>query len=178
MSRILVAFEGENSRQRIKSMLESGGISVRSTCSSGSEVLRMVELMEDSIVICGFKLGDMTAEHMAHILRDKAMFLVIASSAQLDLCDSEDLFKLASPVTKGDLLASVRILMQIGNRLLHRPPSPPRRSAEEERIIEEAKRLLINRHMMTEEEAHRFLQKKSMDAGAKMADTARIILNI
>ena len=29
---------------------------------------------------------------------------------------------------------------------------------------------------MTEAEAHRFLQKRSMDAGLKLADTARLIL--
>lgn len=34
----------------------------------------------------------------------------------------------------------------------------------------------MDRHSMTEEQAHRFLQKKSMDNGAKLVEIARMIL--
>jgi response regulator NasT len=34
----------------------------------------------------------------------------------------------------------------------------------------------MDRYDMTEEQAHRFLQKKSMDNGAKLTDTARMVL--
>ena len=42
-------------------------------------------------------------------------------------------------------------------------------------LIDEAKSLLMERHGMTEEQAHRFLQKKSMDSGAKMVQTAKLV---
>ncbi len=90
------------------------------------------------------------------------------------LCENEELFKLSAPVTRGDLLASVRMLMQMQNRYYRM--MLPRRSGEEEDIVKQAKELLMNRNCMTEEEAHRFLQKKSMDTGSKMADTARMII--
>ena len=36
----------------------------------------------------------------------------------------------------------------------------------------------MDRNGMTEEQAHRFLQKKSMDSGVKMVQTARLVLGI
>ena len=34
----------------------------------------------------------------------------------------------------------------------------------------------MDRHGMTEAQAHRFLQKKSMDSGAKLIQTAQLVL--
>ena len=51
-----------------------------------------------------------------------------------------------------------------------------KRSGEEQAIIKEAKGLLMERHGMSEEQAHRFLQKKSMNSGAKMVQTAKLVL--
>ena len=48
---------------------------------------------------------------------------------------------------------------------------------EEQHIIEEAKNLLVERNNFTEPQAHRFIQKKSMDTGKKMIEIALIILN-
>ena len=36
--------------------------------------------------------------------------------------------------------------------------------------------VIANREIMTEEQAHRFLQKKSMDSGAKLIQTAQLVL--
>jgi response regulator NasT len=42
--------------------------------------------------------------------------------------------------------------------------------------VEEAKKLLMERNGMTEEQAHRYIQKQSMDGGTRMIQTARLIL--
>ena len=43
--------------------------------------------------------------------------------------------------------------------------------------MEQAKAVLMGRDGMTEEQAHRFLQKRSMDQGTRLADTARRVLD-
>ena len=101
--------------------------------------------------------------------------LMVAPQSLLDLCGNGDIFTLASPVGKSDLVASVRMLTQIGHRLERFVR--PRRSDEDAAIIEEAKAVLMDRHGMSEEQAHRFLQKKSMDTGSKMVQTARMVLD-
>ena len=43
-------------------------------------------------------------------------------------------------------------------------------------FIQSAKKVLITQRNMTEPEAHRYLQKMSMDAGRSLAETARMVL--
>ena len=44
--------------------------------------------------------------------------------------------------------------------------------------IRKAKELLMTRNNMSEEEAHRYLQKSSMDSGTNMVETAEMVLSI
>ena len=55
---------------------------------------------------------------------------------------------------------------------------PKVRNAEEEAAIKEAKELLMGRNHMTEEEAHRYLQKCSMDSGTNLVETAWMVLSM
>ena len=108
-------------------------------------------------------------------LPDSCILLVIATQAQLQFCDNEDIFRLPAPVSRSDLMASVRLALQMEHRL--EKLVRPRRNEEEKAIIEQAKALLMERNGMTEEQAHRFIQKRSMDNGTRMVQTARLVLN-
>ena len=126
-------------------------------------------------VVCGYKLGDQTAELLFDDLSLSCAMLVLASQNLLELMQNDDIFRLPTPVSRGDLAASVRMLLQIGRRLERYVR--PRRSREEQSLIDQAKRLLMDRNDMTEEQAHRYLQKKSMDSGAKLVQTAQLVLD-
>ena len=52
------------------------------------------------------------------------------------------------------------------------------RSEEEKQMIRRAKEVLAARNSMTEEEAHRYLQKCSMDSGTSLSETAQMILSM
>jgi response regulator NasT len=54
----------------------------------------------------------------------------------------------------------------------------PVRNEEETAIILHAKGLLMERNSMTEEEAHRYIQKHSMDNGTNMVETAQMVLSM
>ncbi len=60
----------------------------------------------------------------------------------------------------------------------HAAAGPPAhgRNSNEQHIIEQAKYLLMNRKHLTEAEAHRYLQKRSMESGIRMIDLARRII--
>ena len=49
---------------------------------------------------------------------------------------------------------------------------------EEAATIAKAKALLMERNSMTEEEAHRYLQKHSMDNSTNMVETAQMVLTM
>ncbi len=173
MEKVIVAFESEKSCTRICDILEGGCAVVCCKARSGGEVKRLVAKQHIGTVICGYKLRDTSAEDLFYDLPPATAMLVIARQDMLDML-SDDVFTLPAPVTRGDLCASVNMVLQM-NRRLERALRP-RRSDEETELVEKAKRHLMERDGLTEEEAHRYIQKKSMDSGSKMVQTAILIL--
>lgn len=154
-------------------MLESSGTASCTCVHSCGEVRRMVNKSRMNIVVCGYKLSDGSAEQLFEDLPATCTMLAIAPASQLDYLP-EEIFRLPAPISRTSLIASVQMLFQMSRRLSQY--LRPQRNTEDQRIVEEAKHLLMDRHGMTEEQAHRFIQKQSMDTGAKMAQTARLIL--
>ena len=175
MDRIVVAFANEEAQRRILRLLASDGWEPAACCASGAEAIRTVRKLGSAIVICGFKLRDMTASDLAADLRGTAVLLAVSSAVNLDFCEGENLYKLPTPAPRSDFFASLEVLMQFEAKHLRRP-APQRREAEQKLILR-AKELLMDINRMTEAEAHRFLQKKSMDAGRKMTETAQLIID-
>ena len=175
MEQVIVAFENPKSAGRIKEILETSGTASCILCKTADQVRRTVNKLHITAVICGFKLADQSAEALAGDLPSSCAVLVLASQNLLELMQNDDIFRLPTPVSRGDLAASVRMLLQIGRRLERYVR--PRRSREEQSLIDQAKHLLMDRNDMTEEQAHRYLQKKSMDSGAKLVQTAQLVLD-
>ena len=71
-------------------------------------------------------------------------------------------------------MSTVRLLLQFGRRLerLVRPG----RSEGEQQWVDRAKRLMMARKGISEEEAHRLLQKRSMDAGIRLVQAAKQVV--
>ena len=53
-----------------------------------------------------------------------------------------------------------------------------KRNDAEKKLVDQAKALLMERNNMSEDEAHRYLQKSSMDSGTNLMETAQMILTI
>ena len=71
-----------------------------------------------------------------------------------------------------------KILMGHGFPQVFAYATAKRRSEREENYIKNAKALLMERNHLTEEEAHRYIQKSSMDNGTNMVETAQMILTL
>lgn len=175
MDKVILAFEGEKTTLRVRDILESSGAAECLICHSAAEVRRLVNKQHISVVVCGYKLGDETAEVMSEDLPLSCSVLVLAVQNMLDMIENENVFKLVAPVSRGDLLSSVRMLTQMGRRM--EQFTRPKHSDGEKAVIGRAKALLMGRNDMTEEQAHRFLQKKSMDSGVKLPQMAQMILD-
>ncbi len=176
MNHTVVAFEKDESRDKIADMLEKAGVTVRFRCRSGAEVIRAVKTMGSGVVICGHKLADMSAGHLAHELHGQAKFLILAKQDQLDMVDDTDVFKLQIPISAGELRGGVSILIQLDE--IAARSQIPQRSEEERHVIDKAKELLMESRGFTEAQAHKYLQKRSMETGTKLVETARQILEM
>lgn len=173
---VIVAFERGDNSAKIKEILESGGEFSCLVCRGAAEVKRLAHKQHRSLIVCGFKLADETCEELFHDLPAGCFMLMVGSQTRLELSETEGIFKLQSPIRRGELLASVRMLAQF-QRYIPRGKGLAKRGEEEQKLIAQAKAVLMDRHGMTEDQAHRFLQKQSMDNGAKLTDTARLVLS-
>lgn len=170
---IIVAFEGQSNRDRLREALEGTGEFACLACRSAAQVKRVVGKQRAGVVVCGFKLADETGEALYCDLPQRCVMLMVAPQAQLDLCAAPGMFKLPAPAGRAELLASVRLLAQLAQSR----EAPAQRTLEEQGLLGRAKSALMERRGMTEDQAHRFLQKRSMDCRARLTDTARQVLD-
>ena len=83
------------------------------------------------------------------------------------------------PIKVYDLVNTLEMILQtMRRRRKKRREALKNRDPKQREIINQAKGLLMERNGMTEEEAHRYLQKNSMDTGTSMIETAQMILTI
>lgn len=174
MEQVIVAFEQSRTGERVREILESGGTAYGVLCRSADRVRRLAYRQQIGLVVCGFKLGDSTAEQLYCDLGGRCAMLVIASQSHLDMIGSEEICKLAFPVTRGELNRTVAGLLQTAPR--REGSFRSRRSDEERELIQRAKAVLMERRGLTEEQAHRLLQKQSMDLGVKLVQAAEWVL--
>ena len=105
--------------------------------------------------------------------------LLIASANVLENGDAENLICLETPLKVQELLETLeRMDNEITQQRRRRRLKPRVRSEEEIKIMEQAKTLLMEQNHMTEEEAHRYIQKRSMDNGTGLIETAQMILKL
>ncbi len=176
MEQVIVAFEHSGTGERVREILESGGTAACVLCRSADRVRRLAYRQRIGLVVCGFKLGDSTAQQLYRDLGGRCAMLVIASQSHLDMIADPEIGRLALPVTRGELNRTVSRMLREGPRGAEAPPRPGR-PEEERRLIQRAKDVLMESRGLTEEQAHRLLQKQSMDLGVPLARAARAVLD-
>ncbi len=188
MKNIIVAFIDHSAAQKIRTILTCSGFSVAGVCTSGAQVISLSRRLQDGgVVICSSKFNDMNTEFLAGQITSDYDFLLLLHSHEVVMEEGKNIYSLQLPLKKSDLLDSVRMLLTTGSFKLDRnktaksPTETKRedraeRTREDKECIERAKGVLMERNGLTEEQAHRFLQKRSMDNGRKLIDTAIAIL--
>lgn len=179
MTNIIVALPKLADAKGIKNILVRGGYTVTGVCATGAQAVSFADDLNDGIVICSYKLPDMLYSELREYLSPGFELLLIASGHLLEQCEENGTVCLSMPLKVVDLLSTVGMMAEGIERRRRKAKLQPRpRSASDESAIREAKTLLMDRNRMTEEEAHRYLQKCSMDSGTNMVETALMVLSM
>ncbi len=176
MERIVIAILDDATRSSVADIITKSGMKVRAQVRSGADATRAVKDMGGGVVICSPRLLDISADALCERLGEEAYFLVVGHPAVLAQMDSEEIFKLMLPVKSSELIGSVRILSQLDERRMDEALRPKKKTVNDRAIVNEAKEYLTEERGMTEAEAHRFLQKRSMDLRVPVTEVARTIL--
>lgn len=174
MERVALAFSKAETAEKIRIMLEGSGLEVAAICRSRAELMRSLSGMDETLVIMGYKLPDGIADDVYEDIEGRHKLMSIVRAEHKNEIYNQDIFVVSLPINRQILINAIETFVGIIERQKHRKS----RTDEEKKIIEDAKAYLMENHAMTEEMAHRFIQKRSMDTGARFIDTARAILKI
>jgi len=183
MKSVIIAFSNPLLTNWISTVLHRGGYNIEYSCKTAGEVVRVADFCTSPVVICGFQFPDMTAEDLEFTLGGRLAMLTVVLPHQRDLVERADMLIVPYPVSPMDLLQAVEQAERKAAVEAASMPAtkagqikPADRPAEEKLLILKAKALLMEKYQMTESQAHRFLQKSSMDRGLKLIDSARMVL--
>lgn len=176
MTNVIVAFYHPEDAQSIKNILVRRGFQVVAVCHSGAQALACAEDLHCGIIVCGYQLTDMLFLELHEWLPPEFSFVMVSSPGKWTSGIPEDIVCLPLPLKVHDLISALERITedQAGNQKKRRQPK--QRSAEEQLFISKAKALLMERNNMTEEEAHRYIQKRSMDSGTNILKTAQMVI--
>lgn len=179
MTNIIVAFARQEDGRKIKSILVKSGFLAVTVCTCGAQVLSQSGLLGSGIVVCGYRFGDMNCRQLREQLSNRFEMLLAASPSLWSGERMGEIVCLPAPFTVKDLVGTVRMMEQIAVQKERRLRSLKReRSEEEKRLVAEAKRILMDRNRMTEPQAHRYLQKCSMDSGTSLPESAAMVIRL
>ena len=167
MTSIIVVLPKLDDSKTIKNLLVRNGFQVAAVCGSGSQAISVADNLDDGIVICGYKLVDMMYSELHDYLPPGFEMLLMASSHLLAECVGSDIMSLSMPLKLHDLLNTVELMTNSIEYKRKKRKSQPRTKA-----------LLMSRNNMTEEEAHRYIQKCSMDSSTNLVETAQMVLAV
>ena len=180
MTGIIVAFAKAEDAKGMKNLLVRNGFPVAAVCTTGAQAISQADGLGGSgIVVCGYRLPDMIYSQLHECLPAGYEMLLIASRHILAGCRDNDIVCLAMPLKVYDMVKTVDMMVRASQGQKRcRKEQPKIRSGKEAAIIMEAKGVLMERNNMTEEEAHRYIQKCSMDSCTNMVETAQMVLSM
>ena len=179
MTSIVIAFPRIEDAGSIKKILVRSGHMVTAVCSTGAQAISKADDLNDGIVICSYKLSDMIFTELRENLPENFEVLLLASRGVLETYTGDGVMSLAMPLKVHELVDTIDMMVQnIERRRRRRRNIPKVKNAEEQAVIKEAKELLMQRNHMTENEAHRYIQKSSMGSGTNMVETAYMVLSL
>lgn len=177
MTSILIVFPKAEDGKSIRNLLVRHGYDVAAVCTLGSQVLNDIDMMNSGIIICGYKFADMYYTELMSSLPPGFDMLLMASERVCRECPNPDIVCVTMPLKVQDLMSTLEMMCMNQMRRKKRLRSKPKQRTEtEKKILWEAKEILMERNHMTEEEAHRYIQKCSMDSGTSLTETAQMVI--
>lgn len=179
MTNILVVFPKLEECRSIKNLLVKNGFQVTGICTSGAQAIARADEWNEGIIVCGYKLTDMLYGQLRELLPQEFAMLALMQAQHIGEIANDNIVCLGMPLKPQELIRNVSITMDDMERRRRKRRQTPRvRDSKEAAVIMKAKEILMSRNHMTEEEAHRYIQRSSMDTGTNMVETAQMVLTM
>lgn len=176
---VIIVFQKIENGNSIKRILTQSGYDVYAVCTTGAQVLQHVHNLSGGIIVSGYRFVDMMYTELQEYLPPQFEMLLVASAAACDSREKNDIVCVKMPLQIHELLDTMQMMSGMVSRRKKKLKKQPKiRSEEDKGLLTEAKNLLMDRNNFSEEEAHRYLQKRSMENGTGLIETAQMILSL
>ena len=173
MRDVIIASANRKSAEHIKSILQRDLLFVSEIYQSGAEVLSYASIRPDAVVVCGRLSVGLPAVSLAETLPPGFDVVHLVSSSDAYQGFVSNMVELTMPLDRVEFVSVVRTLTQLSSDITSRKKT---RSVEENDLLTLAKQRLCENYGISEREAHRKIQKMSMEQGVRLMDVARKIL--
>lgn len=179
MSNIIVVFPKIEDAKTIRNLLVRHGFQVAAVCTTGAQALNCADGMGSGMIVCGYRFQDMMYSQLQQSLQGRFEMLLLATQRILMQKERDDVMCVTMPLKVHELIDTINMMQHTLSRSRRKRKDKPKvRDSRERAVIEKAKKLLMERNNMSEEEAHRYVQKCSMDSGNNLVETAEMIMSI
>ena len=163
MINVIVVFPKAEEAKGIRGLLTRNGVNVIAACTTGAQAITFFGDIDEALVVCGYKFTDMMYTELLEYLPDTYEMLVVAPRNHYAECDRSKVVCLGMPIKVHELVETVNVLLDgLYQKRRKRKAQPKQWSQEERAVIESAKLRLAEQKGMTEDEAHKYLQKRSI----------------
>ena len=181
---ILLVGSTEKSQALLHALVPPGSFSTVNMVRSGGEARRLTQTVDPALVVISAPLSDESgldlALELAHTNFSGVLLLVKADLAEAVSMRVEEygVLVLGKPVAKPLFDQAMRFSLAMRNRMLALREENARleKKLADTKLIDRAKCLLIQYLGMTEDEAHRQIEKQAMDNRQTKTAVARSIL--
>jgi AmiR/NasT family two-component response regulator len=171
MESALIVSSTQKSIDFFTEMLNAASFSHITTLQSCGEARRLFLERDFDLVIINAPLRDESGESLARFIASKGVsqvILVVKSEYFEEVSahtEEEGVLTVAKPINRSLFWAALKLAKSAGARLkrMQAENSKLKQKIEDIRIIDRAKCLLISYLKLSEQEAHRFLEKQAMD---------------
>ncbi|MBC7330683.1 response regulator [bacterium] len=181
--RILIADDEAVVRMDLREMLEESGYEVVGEAGDGERAVEVGEEKKPDLAILDIKMPKMNGLEAAEKLMEKGIAtLVLTAYADREFIDRAKeigvLAYLVKPFSKESLIAAIEMAMARFRELqeLRKEVSSLREALEVRKLVERAKGLLMKHLGIGEEDAYRYLQRRSMEYRKPMKEVAEAVI--
>jgi response regulator NasT len=181
--RILIADDEAVVRMDLREMLEESGYEVVGEASDGERAVELGEERKPDLAILDIKMPKMNGLEAGEKLMEKGVAtLVLTAYTDREFIDRAKeigvLAYLVKPFNKESLIAAIEMAMARFRELqeLRKEVSSLREALEVRKLVERAKGLLMKHLGISEEDAYRYLQKRSMEYRKPMKEVAEAVI--
>lgn len=184
MDRILIVSSTEKSRAFFKELMQTPSFQSASIVENGAEARRILIEADYDIIVINAPLSDETGKELAlditRMTRAGVILMVKADYADAVSAKVEDygVFVVGKPVNRQLFYQSLRIVSASRRRMLSLQSENTKlhQKIQEIRLVDRAKCTLIQYLHMTEQDAHRYIEKQAMDLRMTRREIAEEIL--